>query len=231
MLTPEYERQLKELKELQALYAQHASPRNQLTQPCPDSRPDSRESSSSDGRESSASDPMIFPGLYSPSGFDILQILFQVQRRPNPTYTLGSIDSGVALVLCDSSHPHCPIVYCSEPFERLTGYSQSEVVGKNCRFLQYPYDAKTFGIFANPAVAAMQNLKNDPSFVARSTIRKAVACNSEAQVTLVNYRKNGERFLNLLTTIPVKWVTNEGEEKNYVIGFQAVAPPMFRPSY
>ncbi|KAB8293828.1 hypothetical protein EYC80_009309 [Monilinia laxa] len=233
MLTPEHEEQLKKLKELQALYEEHASTKDQQDQQGINSRPDSRGSSSSD--------PMIFPGLYSPSGFDVLQILFQVQRRPNPTYTLGNIDSGVALVLCDSSRPHCPIVYCSEPFERLTGYSQLEIVGKNCRFLQQPYDPNTFEILGNaPAaksipntnnsatISAIQNAHNDPNSFAKSTVRKALEFDLEAQVTLINYRKSGESFLNVLTTVPIKWTTSAGEEKNYVVGFQAVAPPRFR---
>lgn len=223
MLTPEHEEQLKKLKELQALYAEHAAAQNQQDHQDGISRPESRDSASSD--------PMIFPGLYSPSGFDVLQILYQVQRRPNPTYALGNIDSGVALVLCDSSRPHCPIVYCSEPFQHLTGYSQSEIIGKNCRFLQNPYDPKTFEILGNaPTTKGLQNPTNDPNSKAKSTIRKALECNLEAQVTLINYRKNGERFLNVLTTVPVKWRTMEGEEKNYIVGFQAVAPPMFRTS-
>ena len=35
---------------------------------------------------------------------------------------------------------------------------------------------------------------------------------------LVNYKKNGERFVNVLTTIPVAW--EEGTERRYVVGLQ-----------
>ncbi|KAF7917188.1 uncharacterized protein EAE98_010293 [Botrytis deweyae] len=221
MLSPEHEEELRKLKELQALYAEHAAMRDQQIQQGGSPRPDSRDSASSD--------PMIYPGLYSPSGFDVLQILFQIQRRPNPTYPLGNIDSGVALVLCDSSRPHCPIVYCSEPFQRLTGYSQTEIIGKNCRFLQQPFNPNTFDYLGNaPTMKGIQNPKNDPNAMAKLTIRTALECGLESQVTLVNYRKNGEQFLNVLTTVPLKWTTMEGEEKNYIVGFQAQAPPMFR---
>lgn len=136
----------------------------------------------------------------------------------------------MALVLCDSSRPHCPIVYCSEPFQHLTGYSDSEIVGKNCRFLQHPYDPKTFDVLgtAPTTKGLISNHQRDPNALAKSTIRLALEGNLEAQVTLVNYRKNGERFVNVLTTVPVKWTTKEGEVKNYIVGFQAVAPPMFR---
>ncbi|TGO81161.1 hypothetical protein BPOR_1308g00020 [Botrytis porri] len=221
MLSPEHEEELRKLKELQALYAEHAAIKDQQVQQNGSPRPDSRDSASSD--------PMIYPGLYSPSGFDVLQILFQIQRRPNPTYPLGNIDSGVALVLCDSARPHCPIVYCSEPFQRLTGYSQTEIIGKNCRFLQQPFNPHTFDYLGNaPTMKGIQNPKNDPNAMAKSSIRTALECGLESQVTLVNYRKNGERFLNVLTTVPLKWTTMEGEEKNYIVGFQAQAPPMFR---
>ncbi|KAI9640717.1 hypothetical protein NHQ30_011026 [Ciborinia camelliae] len=239
MLKPEHEEQLKKLKEIQALYAQHAQATTALKDHQDPNQHDSTSSSRPDSRASTSSDPMIFPGLYSPSGFDVLQILFQVQRRPNPTYSLGNIDSGVALVLCDSSRPHCPIVYCSEPFQRLTGYSQTEIVGKNCRFLQYPYvDANTFEALGNAPgpteikteteTQIQQHRNSDPNAAAKSIIRNALLSNQEAQVTLVNYRKNGEKFLNVLTTVPVSWRTKDGEEKKYIVGFQAVAPPMFR---
>ncbi|TGO21204.1 hypothetical protein BPAE_0234g00160 [Botrytis paeoniae] len=221
MLSPEHEEELRKLKELQALYAEHAAIRDQQMQQSGSPRPDSRDSASSD--------PMIYPGLYSPSGFDVLQILFQIQRRPNPTYPLGNIDSGVALVLCDSSRPHCPIVYCSEPFQRLTGYSQTEIIGKNCRFLQQPFNPNTFDYLGNaPTMKGIQNPKNDPNAMAKLTIRTALECGLESQVTLINYRKNGQQFLNVLTTVPLRWTTMEGEEKNYIVGFQAQAPPMFR---
>lgn len=154
---------------------------------------------------------------------------FQIQRRPNPTYPLGNIDSGVALVLCDSARPHCPIVYCSEPFQRLTGYSQAEIIGKNCRFLQQPFNPNTFDYLGNaPTMKGIQNPKTDPNAMAKLTIRNALECGSESQVTLINYRKNGEQFLNVLTTVPLRWTTMEGEEKNYIVGFQAQAPPMYR---
>ena len=41
-------------------------------------------------------------------------------------------------VLSDPRQPDNPIVYVSEGFYQLTGYSAEEVLGKNCRFLQGP---------------------------------------------------------------------------------------------
>jgi hypothetical protein len=36
-------------------------------------------------------------------------------------------------------------------------------------------------------------------------------------VSLINYRKGGQPFMNLLTMIPIKWDT---EEFRYYVGFQ-----------
>ena len=48
------------------------------------------------------------------------------------------IHSQQNFVLSDPSLPDNPIVYCSEGFCNLTGYKRSEVLGRNCRFLQGP---------------------------------------------------------------------------------------------
>ena len=29
-----------------------------------------------------------------------------------------------------------PIIFCNQAFQKLTGYDRSEIVGRNCRFLQ-----------------------------------------------------------------------------------------------
>merc|ERR1711937_1017982 len=81
-------------------------------------------------------DPLIFPGLYCSSGFDIISILLQLRSRPDPDIDLGAVDCSVSLTLCDLEQPDTPIVYASPSFCELTGYSMNEVLGRNCRFLQ-----------------------------------------------------------------------------------------------
>ena len=39
-------------------------------------------------------------------------------------------------VISDPSIPDCPIVFASEGFLDMVGYPRSEVLGRNCRFLQ-----------------------------------------------------------------------------------------------
>jgi PAS domain S-box-containing protein len=46
--------------------------------------------------------------------------------------------SSVAAVVSDARLPDNPIVACNEAFCALTGYSQDEVLGRNCRFLAGP---------------------------------------------------------------------------------------------
>jgi hypothetical protein len=49
-------------------------------------------------------------------------------------------------------------------------------------------------------------------------MRKAVEKNEEIQVELVNFKKNRERFVNLLSIIPVRWDGDKGYR--YSVGFQ-----------
>jgi len=222
-------------------------------------------------------DPMIYPGVYAPSGFDMMGILvrasifsyvwvplessecrirnflsmrsavlacrlhaavlriqcansrclllvqIRVTKRPNPTFTIGPVDSSVSLLLCDSSAPDMPIVYCSEPFELLTGYASSEICGRNCRFLQNPYG--TLGAICGVDGHGSGERKEDVNRQAKEQLREKIAQEEEARVQLVNYKKGGERFMNLLTTIPISWEGNDGgPPKRYVVGFQVAIP-------
>ena len=39
----------------------------------------------------------------------------------------------------------------------------------------------------------------------------------EAQISVINYRKGGQPFMNLLTMIPITW---DSDEVKYYVGFQ-----------
>lgn len=45
-------------------------------------------------------------------------------------------DASVPIVVTDATLDDRPIVYVNPAFERLTGYSRDEAIGRNCRFLQ-----------------------------------------------------------------------------------------------
>ncbi|KAF8074402.1 hypothetical protein N665_1104s0010 [Sinapis alba] len=85
-------------------------------------------------------------------------------------------------VVSDPTQPDCPIVYASSGFFTMTGYSAKEIVGRNCRFLQGPdTDQKE--------VAKIRDcVKNGKSYCGR----------------LLNYKKDGTPFWNLLTVTPIK---------------------------
>ncbi|KAK4252468.1 hypothetical protein C7999DRAFT_27205 [Corynascus novoguineensis] len=230
---------------------------------------------------------LFYPGLYSPSGLDILTILVSVHTRPNPTIPLGAVDSSCALLISDLTRPDQPIVYVSQPFTALTGYTAREVLGRNCRFLQAPppppasssrllrqyqqqqqqqrqqqqrgrtmtitksdkkrktvttppptlgrpcLDVPTDGQLSSSAGAGKEIRAESPSSSSTSTeeamikdrgagkrrgygvdmgvvreMSQAVEDGHEVQVEVINYKKSGEPFVNLVTIIPVKVSTN-----------------------
>ncbi|KAI5064652.1 hypothetical protein GOP47_0021322 [Adiantum capillus-veneris] len=88
-----------------------------------------------------------------------------------------------SFIVVDALKPDFPIIYASTGFFNLTGYTSREVIGGNCRFLQGPD--------TNPADVA--------------SIREALAQGTGTFCgRLLNYRKDGSSFWNLLTIAPIK---------------------------
>ncbi|MFC2992493.1 EAL domain-containing protein [Halomonas tibetensis] len=85
------------------------------------------------------------------------------------------------VVMADATQPDMPLVYANEAFHRLTGYAPDEVLGRNCGFLQGP--------------------ETDSEAV--TAIRRAITERQSADVTLLNYRKDGTPFWNHLSLSPV----------------------------
>ncbi|KND90653.1 White collar 1 protein [Tolypocladium ophioglossoides CBS 100239] len=156
-------------------------------------------------------DPVMYPGLYSTSGYDMMDILqLRVTGRPNPQIELGAVDCSVALTLCDLNLPDQPIVYASDSFCELTGYSKAEVLGRNCRFLQSPGGAM--------ATAAKSGSGTDKAAVHR--MRLAVHARKEIQLKLTNFKKNGQRFKNVVSIVPIDLDTTGS---HYAVGFHVEA--------
>ncbi|KAI9771471.1 MAG: blue light receptor [Geoglossum simile] len=147
-----------------------------------------------------------YDGMYSSSGFDMMAVLMKVATRPNPQINIGAVDMSCAFVVSDVTKHDMPILYCSEVFERLTGYTKHEILGRNCRFLQAP-DGKVQGGVPRKYV------DDDTVYYLKTKIEAY----EEAQTSLINYRKGGQPFMNLLTMIPISWDTNEIK---FVVGFQ-----------
>lgn len=147
-----------------------------------------------------------YSSAYSATGFDMLNILVRVATRPNPEINIGAVDLSCAFVVCDALEHDFPIVYVSENFERLTGYTKHEILGRNCRFLQSP-TAKV-----QPGVK--RQYVDDESVM---YLKNMITQRREAQVSLINYRKGGQPFMNLLTMIPVR---DDDGDVRYFVGFQ-----------
>ncbi len=92
---------------------------------------------------------------------------------------IASASNGI--VIADPRLPDCPLIYVNEAFLHMTGYTEAEVLGRNCRFLQGPD--------TNPS--AVQEL------------REAVTHERRCQTLILNYRKNGTKFWNEITVSPV----------------------------
>jgi PAS domain S-box-containing protein len=75
-----------------------------------------------------------------------------------------------------------PLVYANEGFERLSGYEASELLGRNCRFLQ--------GEATDPAAVAELGTHIDAG--------------EPASVELLNYRADGSPFWNQVRLSPVE---------------------------
>ncbi|KAK9834967.1 hypothetical protein WJX81_000233 [Elliptochloris bilobata] len=95
-------------------------------------------------------------------------------------HALSNLSEGITIA--DPNLPDTPIVYVNEAFCRITGYAREEVIGRNCRFLQGP--------------------DTDPEVVER--LRTALEQGSEVTAEVLNYKRTGERFWNLLSMTPVR---------------------------
>ncbi|SPC64406.1 related to white collar 1 protein [Ustilago sp. UG-2017b] len=144
---------------------------------------------------------------YSTSGIDVLGILSRAIARPNPSIALGPVDLSCSFAISDARHPDQPLIYASETFCHLTGYTLHEILGKNCRFLQTP------GV---PLEAGAERLHTDNRAVEH--LKRHSSGFRECQASLINYRKDGSPFINLVTVVPVSW--SDPAQVDFLVGFQ-----------
>jgi len=101
----------------------------------------------------------------------------------------------MAMVITDARQDDNPIIFVNPAFERLTGFSRAQVIGKNCRFLQGP-----------------DTDRDDVAAVGR-----AVREGRDVHCELLNYRADGTTFWNALYLSPV---FNDAGEIEYFFGSQ-----------
>jgi PAS domain S-box-containing protein len=104
--------------------------------------------------------------------------------------------AGNGIVIADAQQPNRPIIYTNDAFTQITGYGKSEVLGKNCRFLQ--------------------NGDRDQKEV--QIIRTALKEGQTCHVELRNYKKDGSLFWNELTITPLY---NDQGTLTHFIGVQS----------
>ena len=105
------------------------------------------------------------------------------------------------ITISDARQPDNPIIYANAGFERLTGYSAREVVGRNCRFLQGP--------------------GSDPDAVLE--IREAIQGGRACTVELLNYRQDGTPFWNRLAITPLR---DAAGRVTHFVGIQSDITPL-----
>ena len=113
------------------------------------------------------------------------------------TPMLRNLVGGLSEVFCltDPTREDNPIIYASEEFYRYTGYGSDDVIGNNCRFLQ--------------------GRKTSP--LSPKRLRESIDKGEEICETLLNYRRDGRPFINLLLIAPLH--DDKGKVK-YFIGAQ-----------
>ena len=106
---------------------------------------------------------------------------------------LDEVQNGV--IISNAQLEGFPIIYVNKAFERITGYTHDEVIGKKCNFLQ--------------------NDDRDQREII--DIREALNSKSPCRVEIRNYRKDGSMFWNELSITPIR---NETGEVTHFIGIQ-----------
>ena len=98
----------------------------------------------------------------------------------------------VGVSIADAKKPDMPLVYVNGSFSEITGYSEADVIGTNCRFLQG----------AQTAPEAVQALS------------QAIKEQRKQRVEFINYKKDGTPFWNDLEISPI--FDNENNLVSYV---------------
>jgi PAS domain S-box-containing protein len=109
-------------------------------------------------------------------------------------------NSPIASVISDPRKKDNPIISCNAAFIELTGYSEKEILGRNCRFL------------AGPAT--------EPWLT--EAIRDGVRRHAPVLVEILNYKRDGTPFRNAVLVAPI---FDDDGELDYFLGSQVELEP------
>ena len=96
-------------------------------------------------------------------------------------YKMAITETYEGITIVDATHPDMPLIYVNPAFERITGYTSAELIGRNSRFLH----------------------EGDREQPALNEVRTAIREGKNCHVVLRNYRKDGSLFWNQLNVSPI----------------------------
>jgi len=110
-------------------------------------------------------------------------------------YKRALISAVEGILITDAQLQDNPIIFANHGFSVMTGYSDDEILGKNCRFLQ----------------------GNDTKKDTIDEMRNSIAQNQHFEGEILNYKKDGTPFWNFLRITPI--IDSNGITTHFV-GFQ-----------
>lgn len=109
--------------------------------------------------------------------------------------------SALGITVANISDPEQPLIFVNDNFLRITEYERQHVIGRNCRFLQ--------------GAGTDQGAKH--------RIAGAIRERRPLNLTIMNYRRNGQEFWNSLSLLPARSRVDQSE---YYVGLQYDASAM-----
>jgi PAS domain-containing protein len=149
--------------------------------------------------------------------FDIFRALDKLATRQDAKGNHSAVDESDSFVVVDLWQHDSPIIYVSDNFSSLTGYSREEAIGRNARFLQSP-----------DGVVQAGATRDHISSASAWELNQQIAQGQEFQYVVKNFRKNREPFLNLLTIIPLP---EDTPATRYMFGVQVELSPSQSPDW
>lgn len=112
---------------------------------------------------------------------DVTELLAAQRKVDSEAYRRQWQALNAGVVISDAQRPDMPTVYVNPMFERISGYTAAEILGRNCRWLQ----------------------GSDTDQPGLADIRQAIKNKTNGYARLRNYRKDGSMFINELFISPV----------------------------
>ncbi len=147
----------------------------------------------------------IYPEFVKHQLIQCVKSSFSVSRSLVQDFKTAYPGLGDSFVLTDPLDRDNPILFASDGFCDITGYSRPEILNQNCRFLQ--------GL--------------SPDRTAGQRIKEAVSLGRETTQLILNYRKDGPAFWNLVFICPLQ----EQGRSRYCLGAQINVSDTIGPHY